>query len=86
VSRRSGSWRPRDERKDRVTAQAEPDVTLSGVTLGRETENAVLVTVKDQKDPIWMPLSQVTKITKAGGAMADSITVTAWIAKQKGLA
>jgi len=62
-----------------------PDVTLQEVTLGRETDKAILVTVKDREDPLWMPLSQVKKITRAGEGK-DSITVTAWIAKQKGLA
>ena len=88
MSRARGSWHPPGEKKQRgefVRGAAEPDVTLQGVTLGRETEKAVLITVKDREDPLWMPLSQVKKITRAGEGK-DSITVTAWIAKQKGLA
>ena len=65
--------------------EEKPDVTLHEVTLGRETDKAVLVTVKDQPEPMWMPLSQVKKIVRAG-AGKDSITITAWIAEQKGLA
>ena len=88
MSRGKGGWRPRDDRKERGTAAKEPDVTLSGVTLGRETEKAVLVTVKDQKDPVWMPLSQVKNMTRAGPGIPgkDTITITPWIAKEKGLA
>ena len=88
MSRGGGSWRPRDDRKDRGTAAPAPDVTLQGVTLGRETEKAVLVTVKDRPTPIWLPLSQVKKMTRAGPGIPgkDTIIITPWIAKEKGLA
>jgi len=78
---------PKDSRQRAayVRGQPEPDVTLQEVTLGRETDKAILVTVKDREDPFWLPLSQVKKMTRAGEGK-DSITITGWIAKQKGLA
>lgn len=63
----------------------EPDVTLDGITLGRETEKAVLVTMKDGQD-MWMPLSQVRRMTKTKREGEDSMVISAWIAKEKGLA
>lgn len=91
MTRSSSPWRAPGERKQRaefVRGGTEPDVTLNDVTLGRETDKAIHVTVKELIAPVWMPLSQVKKMVRAGPGIAgkDSITITAWIAKQKGLA
>lgn len=58
-------------------------VTLKGVTIGKETEKAVLVTINGKEH--WMPLSQITSITRTKTAGGDTIVVSAWIAKEKGL-
>lgn len=87
MSRRDYERRSSTQKAAFVRGSTEPDVTLSGVTLGRETDKAIHVTVKELPEPIWMPLSQVKKMVRAGAGVAgqDSIT-TAWIAQQKGLA
>lgn len=47
----------------------------------RETDNAILLRVDDEE--IWIPLSQVKRIQR--GNSLDTITMTAWIAEQKGI-
>lgn len=70
--------------------ESEPDVTLNNVTIGQESPSgkAIRVTVKDQPAPIWMPLSQIKSMVRAGPGIAckDTMVITAWIAKEKGLA
>ena len=63
----------------------EPDVTLADVTIERETEKAMLVKLKDAKDGLWLPLSQVKKVTRPATGYC-TVVISAWIAKQKGLA
>lgn len=62
--------------------------------LGRETDKAIHVTfvdgevTSDEKDNTWFPLSQVKEIHRTRSVVNstyDSIVVTHWIAKQKGL-
>ena len=48
-----------------------------------ETDNAILIDYDDAVDPVWIPLSQVEKITRVSPAPWAQITMTAWIAKQK---
>jgi hypothetical protein len=55
-------------------------VELHGA-IGTETEKAILFT-PDGSDPIWIPLSQVEQIHRTEGRLL----VTAWIAREKGLA
>lgn len=55
-------------------------VTIENVTLGKETDKAILVTIGGTDH--WMPLSQVHEIHRTTPA---SIVVSEWIAKQKGL-
>ena len=59
------------------------EAVLENVTLGKETEKAIMVTI-DGTDH-WMPLSQVKSMKRTGMKDGDSITVTMWIAQQKGL-
>lgn len=61
----------------------QPDVTLEGVTLGTETDKAILVTRKGEA-PVWVPLSHIRKIERGQGEGKDTIVVTAWIAGKKG--
>ena len=59
-------------------------VTLENVTLGRETDKAILATIDDTD--YWIPLSQVHKIERSPNKGCDKLVVSAWIAKEKGLA
>ena len=47
-----------------------------------ETDKAILIDVNGER--IWIPLTQVEEIYRAKRG-PDSITMTAWIAKMKGL-
>ena len=49
----------------------------------RETDNAILVRT-DEGDEVWLPLSQVDQIRRPAKG-ADTVVMTAWIAKMKGL-
>lgn len=57
-----------------------PDLALEGVTFGHGTEKAVMVTINGTA--MWMPLSQIKAMDKKAG----TLTVSGWIAKEKGLA
>lgn len=57
-----------------------PDLELKGVTFGHGTEKAVMVTINGTA--MWMPRSQI----KAMDEKAGTLTVSGWIAKEKGLA
>lgn len=59
-------------------------VTFEGVTLVRETEKAILVTFPEEGE-LWIPLSQVHKLERSKVKGGDKITVSQWIAEQKGL-
>lgn len=47
-----------------------------------ETDNAVKVS--ENGEAVWIPLSQISKITRHPGGTA-SITMSRWIADKKGL-
>lgn len=50
----------------------------------RETENALLVELED--DTIWIPKSQISDVEDYEEGDKDlTLSVTEWIAKQKGL-
>lgn len=53
--------------------------TLRNADIKRETAKAILVEVNGED--VWIPLSQVTDRDDDAG----TITMTAWIAKEKGL-
>lgn len=56
---------------------------LTECNVVKESDAAVLV--ETQAGGLkWIPLSQVTKITRAGGEFKSEVRMTAWIAKQKG--
>ncbi len=59
-------------------------VTLENVTLGRETDKAILATIEGTD--YWIPLSQVEKIERSKSKGCDKLVVSQWIAEQKGLA
>lgn len=63
---------------------AEELVTLEGIKR-RESDKAVLVVVEDTGEEVWFPLSQVDSM-HFDGKGHGKIVVTAWIARQKGLA
>jgi len=46
-----------------------------------ETDDAILLLIDDEE--IWFPLSQIKRIVR--GNSYDLITMTAWIAEQKGI-
>lgn len=58
-------------------------VTLENVTLGKETDKAILATI-DGTDH-WMPLSQVHEIVRSKDKGGDKLVVSKWIAEQKEL-
>lgn len=57
--------------------------TIVHCTIGRETDNAILIAM-DDRDDFWLPLSQVEKIERHPEGWARVIC-TVWIAKQKNL-
>lgn len=58
-------------------------VTIEGVTIGRETDKAVLVTIEGKE--VWIPISQIVSMTRTKTEGGDTIVVSEWIAKTKGL-
>lgn len=53
-------------------------VTLDGITIKHQTQNALLIVYCD--DEYWIPFSQILDWDE------KSIDITEWIAQQKGLA
>lgn len=49
-----------------------------------ETDRAVLIVDHASGEELWIPLSQVSEMHRDAGAEGQ-ITMTAWIAKKKGL-
>lgn len=60
-------------------AETEELFTVVCSEIKRETAKALLVEICGED--IWLPLSQVTDINRQTG----QVTMTAWIAKEKGL-
>lgn len=57
--------------------------TLTGAALLHETDSAILIEVDDEQ--IWLPFSQIERITRyPNGAVCD-IVMSAWIARAKNL-
>lgn len=54
-------------------------------TVKKETEKALLVIDTDSGEEFWLPLSQVEKILRRTDGSAE-VTMSDWIAGQKGLA
>lgn len=52
-----------------------------------ETGSAALIATRANPDGVWIPFSQINKITKRFPAdrYTSSVRMTAWIAKKKGL-
>jgi hypothetical protein len=64
----------------------QPDVTITGATVKRTSEKAILIVTKDAEE-IWLPRSQLregSEDLKAGKDVV-SVTMTAWIAGEKNL-
>lgn len=81
---RRDPWRkPGGQKAAYVRHHGGENVVLTGVTLGKETEKAILVTIEGVD--YWMPLSQVTSMKRTDKKGEDEIVVSAWIAKEKGL-
>lgn len=59
-------------------------VELEGITLGKETAKAIMITTAEGED-IWIPISQVHQIVRTKEKGADRLVVSKWIAEQKGL-
>lgn len=86
MTRATTKWRaPGSQKAAFVRGIPKADVVLKDVPIERETDKAILIRVKDQPEPIWIPLSQVRKIDRPETGPA-TITVSAWIAEKKGLA
>ena len=58
-------------------------VTIHDVDIKHETDNAVLIECDGEE--YWIPFSQVEEMTKGANGRESSITITQWIADQKGL-
>lgn len=54
-------------------------------TIKKETEKALLVIDTSSGEEVWLPLSQVEKILRSTDGTAE-VTMSDWIAGQKGLA
>ena len=53
---------------------------VNNVTLGKESESglAILVTFHDADKKLWVPLSQVSEMTRTKTAGSDSIAIAQW--------
>ena len=60
--------------------------TLDGCQIVRETDNAVLVECEETGQTAWIPISQIDSITRSPNKFCDSVTMSYWIAVEKGLA
>lgn len=58
--------------------------TLDVASFGTESDKAIQVTSAETGEVMWLPLSQVESIERETDG-TGSITMTQWIAKQKGL-
>ena len=56
-----------------------------GCTVKHETDKALLIIDADSGEELWLPLSQVEKILRRTDGTAE-VTMSDWIAEQKGLA
>lgn len=63
--------------------KAEATHTFSGVS-HRETENAILVELEDGSE-VWIPFSQVSSIVREPKGGEVTLTISRWIAGQKGM-
>lgn len=66
--------------------EAEEDVTLTGCTIGRDSPSgkAILVTIPDHGE-MWMPISQIRRMDRTTTKGNDTLVISAWIAREKGL-
>ena len=53
-------------------------------SLIRETDEAILIDSDELSEQIWIPLSQVDRITRQPKSNAVEVTMTDWIAEKKG--
>lgn len=58
---------------------------LEDCEIEAETSKAILVSTEEHPDGIWLPLSQIDKITRSLNKRCSKVRMTAWIAKEKGL-
>ena len=75
--------RPEGTQRANYARGTSEKVRIENVTIGKETEKAVLITI-DGKD-YWIPLSQIHELHRSQHKGGDAIVMSEWIAKQKGL-
>lgn len=63
--------------------RSDPKHTQEIASFGRETDNAIQVTTSEG-EIIWLPFSQIDSIERETDG-TGSITMSLWIAQQKGL-
>ncbi len=65
----------------------EEHVTLDGVELIKNTGKAVLVRIPDSDENIWIPRSHIIadESDDLDEGEIGTLTITAWIARQKGI-
>lgn len=59
-------------------------VVLQG-SIERETDKAIFFTLADGSKSHWLPKSQILETTRVGEVGKDTIKISAWIAKEKGI-
>lgn len=59
--------------------------TLRDAKIAKETDAAILVIEPATGEQIWIPLSQVDRISRKPNSDEADISMTIWIAKKKGL-
>lgn len=62
---------------------ADKTITLD-VTIKHETENALLIDHEDLDESVWIPLSQISYISRRSKD-TDTVTMTEWVARKVGL-
>ena len=61
---------------------SDSDIHLTGLTILRETDNAILIETDDGTE-YWLPLSQVNRITRGKVRGQDEVWASKWIVEKK---
>lgn len=69
-----------------IREEEKPDVTITNAVVKRTSEKAILI-ITDSGEELWLPRSQLrdSSVNLKAGKDKVSVTMSAWIAGEKGL-